>query len=660
MADKIQIQDAQDSQRHVELPAEHVQPTQAVDESNKFAAQNAGITANILSDAGNYYDHKYQQTLAAQREINVSNEGADATRYSDQLIQQLKTDNTPLGEFGDKYQAGMQDYSQQRLANYSDDIQTRAGVNADLNRVSIVGQHQSFEYAQNKIKDQGLATTQDNYSTLLNNLPMGGGADNEAQRKITYGNIDSTIDGSVSAGYMSATAGEQFKRKARSDGATAVITGMLTDNDPKSAAAYLTSHAGDIDPDRAASIMNHIELTNDRLEKQQAVAEAKAERAQQAAQERFAQGDAVGALQASGDLPKDISHTDALAATIDSKVGGRTMNMPEAKTGAEEIRMADTPEKIIAIQQRGIQTDGLTTWRHMAQDYEDLGGAKEGTALMLSVDASKYPAASRNMVEAMQKGDAVKQNFTDREGVTGLKKDDLIASNESAFQNFYDPHGPLANQKDMAAAKNLVNLTTMAFMNQGYSQSDAQQKTLTALMGDNQVARPDGGKLPGVLVDSGMNPAIVEKGLQVWKAQLRPDDIIPAKGIGTPARETFYEKAKDYISEITSKGALSDAFWVTSRDDTNGLQYELVHGSNREPVMMKATGQPIVVHSEIAFKKGNEAINRIKQGIDDSIMNMEGPDAKPPAQAPAPKTEQQSRLDRLSIPEMPSELPGGQ
>ena len=193
---KIPTYESQNKMQAVDTAQTRVDPrVQSSAYAETKVAQKQTLSS-IFKEAGQFYGARYEASKRAQQTVEIAKIGADATRYSRDLMEAAKKiDNEEEGL--KYYQEGMSKFLEERTGQLNDP-QMKAMVFKDINETSMQGEHNLFNYGQQRRKSKAIGAIQEG----LQSLDSAALAANGSEISKIYSQADALLDGAVTAGYI--------------------------------------------------------------------------------------------------------------------------------------------------------------------------------------------------------------------------------------------------------------------------------------------------------------------------------------------------------------------------------------------------------------------------------------------------------------------------
>lgn len=178
--------------------------------------------SSIFQEAGKVYSARYEASKRAQEAVEIAKTGADAMRYRDNLLaESQKIDNEE--ESLKFYQEGMGKFLEEKTGQLNDPV-LKAQTFETINRHSLNGEHELFNYGQERRKSKAIASVQDG---LISLEAAGLKARTSAEKMEIERQAATLLDAAASSGYIMPEQAQEGKAKFKQGVATARVQSLI-------------------------------------------------------------------------------------------------------------------------------------------------------------------------------------------------------------------------------------------------------------------------------------------------------------------------------------------------------------------------------------------------------------------------------------------------
>lgn len=226
-------------------------------------AQKKAVLSGIFDEAADVYGRRYQASIKAEKAMQIANEGAEATRYS----MQLKQDAQKIGNEEEAfayYKTKMQEYSDGVLSKYDDPL-IKADLYGDFSRLSISGEHDMFNWGQERRKSRTIGYLE---NTIKTQSMAAYDAPDTTRAELELSKAQKAVAASVSSGTIPAATGMKLSQQIRADAANTRIDRLLMSGNVEQAKAEKEYWREALTPEGINNADKRIEARQGQLEKE--------------------------------------------------------------------------------------------------------------------------------------------------------------------------------------------------------------------------------------------------------------------------------------------------------------------------------------------------------------------------------------------------------
>lgn len=219
---RIPTYESQNQLQAVDTAQTRVDPRVQGSVAGEMKAAQKTQLSSIFQEAGKVYGARYEASKRAQEAVEIAKTGADAMRYRDNLLaESQKIDNEE--ESLKFYQEGMSKFLEEKTGQINDPV-LKAQTFETINRHSLNGEHELFNYGQERRKSKAIASVQDG---LISLEAAGLKARTSAEKMEIERQAATLLDTAASSGYIMPEQAQEGKAKFKQGVATARVQSLI-------------------------------------------------------------------------------------------------------------------------------------------------------------------------------------------------------------------------------------------------------------------------------------------------------------------------------------------------------------------------------------------------------------------------------------------------